>query len=137
MRPMAIEFWERCCSGDPSIKNIGVQVGSVWPRNGSEFRIDANPSEVSRISHRLEDSAKAELMCEVNHALNTVLELKVQAIIARRPCGNNIFQHVLLLLLKWCNRPELCLGPRQVPVLHQFVAMQCGPLYDQPQRARR
>jgi hypothetical protein len=33
--------------------------------------------------------------CEIDHALNAVLELKMQAIIAERFCGDDILQHDL------------------------------------------
>jgi hypothetical protein len=78
------------------IENLRIEVRSVRPSHGAQFRIDANQREVSGVSQRLEHSVKAEVRREINHALNTVLEAKMQAIITERMCGNDVIQHGLL-----------------------------------------
>jgi hypothetical protein len=70
---------------------------------------------------------------EIDHALNAVLEPKMQ-IIAERFCGNDVLQHDLL---QRRNGLELRLGPRQVPILDQLRAMHCRPLRHQAESARR
>ena len=62
----------------------------------TELRIDTDLREVSGVTQRLEDSTKAEIGREIDHALNAVLESKMQAIIAERLCGNDVLQHDLL-----------------------------------------
>jgi hypothetical protein len=85
-----IEFGEVSHSGDSSVKNIGIKVRSVRPGDGPKFRIDANLSEVRGIAHRFENSPEAEIMCEIDHAFNTVLELQMQSIIAEYSCSNDV-----------------------------------------------
>ena len=62
----------------------------VRPSNGAQVRIDAGLCGVGRVTQRLKDSAKAERGCEIDHALNAVLEPKRQAIIAGRSFCNKM-----------------------------------------------
>src|ERR1700686_853273 len=82
--------------GDASIKNVGIKVRSVRPCYRAQLRIDADLREVGGVTQRLEDSLEAKMGREIDHALNAVLELKMQAIIAEHFCGNNVLQHDLL-----------------------------------------
>jgi hypothetical protein len=82
--------------GDASVENVGIEVRSVRPGYGAQVRIDADLREVGGVTQRLEDSLETEKGREIYHALNAVLEPKVQAIIAERFCGNNVHQHDLL-----------------------------------------
>src|ERR1019366_8523864 len=82
--------------GDASVENVGIKVRSVRPNYGAQFRIDAAPCEIGGGTQRLEDSSEAEMGREIDHALNAVLEPKMQAIIAERLCGNDVLQHGLL-----------------------------------------
>jgi len=100
-------------TGDASVKNVGIQVRPIRPGYGSEVRIDADLREVGPLAQRLEDSAEAEVGFEIDHALNSVLELEMQAIIAEGSNGNNVFQHTLL---QWRDRFEVRLSLRQFPI---------------------
>jgi hypothetical protein len=71
---------------------------------------------------------------EIDHALNAVLEPRMQAIIADHARGNNVLQHDLL---QRRHGFELRLVLRQVPILHQLRAMECRPLRYQSEYARR
>src|ERR1022692_2620204 len=119
---------------DAPVENVGIEVRSVRPGYGAQVRIDADLREVRGVTQRREDSLEAEMGREIYHALNAVLEPKVQAIIAERSCANNVHQHDLL---QRRNRLELRLAPRQVPILHQRLAMHRRPLRHQAERARR
>src|ERR1035441_1506143 len=112
-------------SSDAPIENVGIEVRSVRPGYGAQVRIDADLREIGGVTQRLEDSLKAEIGREIYHALNAVLESKVQAIIAERFCANNVHQHDLL---QRRNRLELRLAPPPGPILHPFHAMQRRPL---------
>lgn len=79
--------------GDASVEHVGVKVRSVRPGYGAQLRVDADLREVGGVTQRLEDSVEAEMGREIDHALNAVLEPKMQAIIAERSCGNNVLQH--------------------------------------------
>ncbi len=79
---MDVGFGKDCRSLYFSVKDIGIKVCPVWPGYGSQFRIDANLSEVAGIPHRLEDSPEAQIMREIYYAFNTVLKLQIQSIIA-------------------------------------------------------
>src|ERR1035438_270067 len=119
---------------DAPVENVGIEVRAVGPGYCTQLRIDADLREVGGVTQRLEDSLEAEMGREIYHALNAVLESKVQAIFAERFCANNVHQHDLL---QRRNRLELRLAPRQVPILYQFRAMHSRPLRHQPERARR
>jgi hypothetical protein len=81
---------------DASVENVGIKVRAVGPGYGAQVRIDADLREVGGVTQRFEDSLEAEMGREIHHALNAVLEPKVQAIIAERSCANNVHQHDLL-----------------------------------------
>src|ERR1039458_8048102 len=80
--------------GDASVENVGIEVRSVRPGYGAHVRIDADLREAGGVTQRLEDSLETEMGREIYHALNAVLESKVQAIIAEGFCANNVHQHV-------------------------------------------
>ena len=73
--------------GDASVENVGIKVRSVRPDHGTQLRIDAGPREAGGVAQRLEDSSEAEIGREIDHALDAILELKMQAIIAERFCS--------------------------------------------------
>ena len=81
---------------DAAIENIGIEVRSVRPGYGAQVRNDADLREVGWVTQRLEDSLETEMGREIYHALNAVLEPKVQAIIAEGFYANNVHQHDLL-----------------------------------------
>src|ERR1035438_3382600 len=122
---MDVVLWQDRRPSDAPVENVGIKVRAVGPGYGAQVRIDANLREVGGVAQRLEDSLEAEMRREIYHALNAVLEPKMQAIIAERSCANNVHQHDLL---QRRNRLKLRLAPRQVPILHQFHAMHRRPL---------
>jgi hypothetical protein len=118
--------------GDASVENVGIEIRSVRPSYSAQLRIDAHLREVHWVALRLEDSVKAEMGREIDHALNAILESKMQPIFAERFCGNNVLQHNLL---QRRNGLELRLGSRQVPILHQLRAIERRPLRYQAESA--
>ena len=92
MRQVDVVFLQDRRPGDASVENVGIKVRSVRPSHSAELRIDANLREVGGVAQRLEDAMKAEMGREIDHALNAVLEPKMQAIIGERFCGNDVLQ---------------------------------------------
>src|ERR1039458_303472 len=121
-------------TGDTPIKNVRIKIGSVRPSYSAQLRIDADTREVGGVAQWREDSLEAEIGREINHALDAVLEAKMQAMLAESSCGNNVLQHNLL---ERRNRFELRLGSRQFPVFYQFRATQRRPLRHQAECAGR
>jgi len=83
-------------TGDTPIKNVRIKIGSVRPSYSAQLRIDADTREVGGVAQWREDSLEAEIGREINHALDAVLEAKMQAMLAESSCGNNVLQHNLL-----------------------------------------
>jgi hypothetical protein len=68
-------------SGDASVENIGIEIRSVRPSYGAQFRSDADLRKVGGIAQRPEYSVEAEMGREVDYAFNAIFEAKMQATI--------------------------------------------------------
>jgi len=77
-------------SGDASIKYVRIKVSSVRPNYRAGFPIDADLCEIRGITQGREDAPETKNGTEIDHAFDTVLESKVQAIVANRSCFNNV-----------------------------------------------
>jgi hypothetical protein len=76
-----------------AIKDIGIKVSTVWPRNRPEFRINFHLREIGGIFQRSKNSAKADKCIQVDYAFHTVFISGVEAATFEGTRENDIFQH--------------------------------------------
>src|SRR6266699_5055403 len=94
MRRMDVDLRQDGRSSDSSVENVGIKIRSGRPNYGAQLRIDPNLSEVGAVTQGLEDSPETKETRKIDDALNAVLKPKLQAIIAKCFCGNDVLQHL-------------------------------------------
>src|SRR3954454_16838164 len=62
-----------------AVQHVWVEVESVWPDNGAQLGVDADPPEVLRVAQRLGHRAPEDTR-EVNDSLTVVVDPQPQAI---------------------------------------------------------
>jgi len=117
------------------VQHVGVKVDAIRPYKRAGLPVDGHSREKTLILQRGEHtSAPTNPRSQVDRAGRPVSELERHA---KWPSDANGRYPRLHRLLQWCDLERRLVAVKPAPVLDQFRFMECSPLDDESQGARR